>query len=242
MDKLFLFLTASSGLFAYGTIFAVLVACGIGLPLPEDIPLVAAGYLSWQGTMQLVPAFFVTLSGVLIGDTIIYLIGRHIGPRVFEHKTILRFYKRERLEKARERFAKYGDKTVFFGRFVAGIRAVVFFMAGALGMSYPRFIFFDGIAAVLSIPVWIGLGYWAGHQFGNEIESLLAEIKAFKLYFGMGVGVAIVAMIAYIGFKYWRALQARDNGDDSDSTTPPSGTLEKKAEAASAANKNEIAI
>jgi membrane protein DedA with SNARE-associated domain len=244
MDKLFVFLTTSTGMVAYGAVFAVLVACGVGLPLPEDIPLVAAGYLSWQGTMQLVPAFFVSLAGVLIGDSIIYVIGRHIGPRVFEHKTILRFYKRERLEKARQRFAKYGDKTVFFGRFVAGIRAVVFFMAGALGMSYPRFILWDGIAAVLSIPIWIGLGYWAGHQFGNEIEELLLKIKEFKVYFAMGVGALLVAMIAYLAFKYWRASHARGNGDNDtngDHTSPPPGSV-KNAIAPTSPGKSEIAI
>ena len=79
MERLFIYLTDLTSGVAYFIIFGILVACGLGFPLPEDIPLIAAGYLVWDGTIQLVPAFLVTMVGVLFGDSILFFLGAKFG-------------------------------------------------------------------------------------------------------------------------------------------------------------------
>ncbi|NBW99671.1 DedA family protein, partial [bacterium] len=79
MERLFAYLTDLSGGVAYLLIFGILVACGLGFPLPEDIPLIATGYLIWDGTMTWVWGILVTMLGVLIGDSLLFWIGHRLG-------------------------------------------------------------------------------------------------------------------------------------------------------------------
>ena len=158
MDRLFQYLTELSGNAAYLIIFGILVACGLGFPLPEDIPLIATGYLIWDGTMTWSGGIAVTLLGVIIGDTILYFIGRKLGLRILDKKKG-GLFSEKRVRRSRAYFRKYGDKVVFFARFVAGLRAVVFFMAGAMHMKYRKFILLDGLAALVSVLVWIIIGF-----------------------------------------------------------------------------------
>lgn len=206
MNKLFDYLIDLSGSASYGIIFGILVACGLGFPLPEDVPLIATGYLVWDGTMKWWPAFGVTMLGVLVGDTILFYIGRKLGLRILESGRVL---KKEKVRRTRAYFRKYGDKLVFFARFVAGFRAAAFFLAGAMKMKYRRFVFYDGLAALLSVPIWIAIGYGMGHVFGDEIAQGLKKLEQFKnilsiafLVIMVGVGVRM-----YIKYKKGKALK-----------------------------------
>ncbi|NDC25583.1 MAG: DedA family protein, partial [Proteobacteria bacterium] len=125
MERLFEFLTDLSGGVAYLLIFGILVACGLGFPLPEDIPLIATGYLIWDKTLTWFGGLSVTLLGVLIGDSILFFIGQSLGLKILNKKTST-IFSPKRVKRARAYFRKYGSKVVFFARFVAGLRAVVF--------------------------------------------------------------------------------------------------------------------
>lgn len=207
MDKIFEFLTDLSGGSAYAIIFGLLIACGLGFPLPEDIPLIAAGYLVWDETLDWLPAFLVTLAGVLAGDTILFMIGHKLGIKILEQERVQMLFSPEKIRRTRAYFRKYGDKIVFFARFVAGFRAAAFFMAGAMQMRYRRFIFLDGMAATISVPVWIGIGFVMGHLFGDEISRILQSLKHLKAGFTLVVFaiVAIVAVRTYLQFRKAKA-------------------------------------
>lgn len=209
MEKLFVYLTDLSGGAAYAIIFGILVACGLGFPLPEDVPLIATGYLVWTGTMGWVPAILVTMGGVIIGDTILFFIGRKLGMKVLEQKRIQTFLPPAKIRRTRAYFRKYGDKIVFFARFVAGFRAAAFFLAGAMRMKYTRFVWLDGLAAIISVPVWIVLGYGLGHWFGDEIALLLAKMKQFKNAFTI---LVVVAVVAFLGRAYVKYKKAKKEG------------------------------
>ncbi len=202
MEKLFVYLTDLSSGAAYFIILGILVACGLGFPLPEDIPLVAAGYLVWDGTMTWFPAILVTMGGVLIGDTILFFVGRHLGLNVLRQERFQKIFKPKKVKRTRAYFRKYGDKLVFFARFVAGFRAVAFFMAGAMHMEYKRFITLDALAALLSVPIWIVLGYGLGHFFGDEITDILKSLKEVKTVFTIVVAVIVVIVLVRMLFKY----------------------------------------
>jgi membrane protein DedA with SNARE-associated domain len=205
MEKLFQYLLEMNGLGAYAIVFGILVACGLGFPLPEDIPLIAAGYLVWDGTAEWVPMLAITMGGVLLGDSILFFLGRNLGVRILEGRAQTLFPP-AKVRRTRAYFRKYGEKIVFFARFVAGIRAVVFFMAGALKMRYQRFLFLDGVAAALSVPIWIALGYGMGNYFGDEIGEIIRNAKQFKNAFSILIAVLVVGLIAR---AYWRYRKAQ---------------------------------
>ena len=206
MDKLFYYLTGLSSNIAYFIIFAILIACGLGFPLPEDIPLVAAGYLVWDGTLSLTGAFLVTMVGVLVGDSLLFFLGKRLGMRIVKSKQPLKFLKPAKVRRTRAYFRKYGDKIVFFARFVAGFRAVAFFMAGAMHMRFRRFVLFDAMAAMLSVPMWIGGGYLLGYYFGDEIADALRKVKQFKHAVTLITLVVVIAVVWRVVVRY-RASQ-----------------------------------
>jgi membrane protein DedA with SNARE-associated domain len=208
MDQLFTYLAGSSAGVAYTIIFCVLVACGLGFPLPEDIPLAAAGYLIWNDTLSIAGGVLVTVGGVIAGDSMLYLLGRKFGARMLDPNREKPLFAPRRVNRVRAYFRKYGDKIVFFARFVAGLRAVVFFMAGALHMPYRRFVLFDGLAALLSVPIWLGIGYGLGHYFGHEINRILSEIHKFKHILGWVIGGLLFLFVLRIVYRYLRLKYA----------------------------------
>ncbi len=207
MDQLFTYLAGSSAGVAYTLIFSVLVACGLGFPLPEDVPLAAAGYLVWNQTLSISGALLITIGGVMAGDSVLFFLGRKLGTRLLDPNREKPLFAPRRVNRVRAYFRKYGDKIVFFARFVAGFRAVVFFMAGALQMPYRRFVLFDGLAALLSVPIWLGIGYALGHYFGHEINRILSEIHKFKHILGWVITVLVLLFVLRVVYRYIRLKQ-----------------------------------
>ncbi|NBV49805.1 DedA family protein [bacterium] len=108
----------------------------------------------------------------------------------------------KRVRRARAYFRKYGAKVVFFARFVAGLRAVVFFMAGSMHMKFRVFILLDFLAALMSVPLWIIGGYYLGHYFGTEISALLSKLKEIKLIITWIVAALVVGIITKTLIQY----------------------------------------
>lgn len=208
MDRLFQYLTELSGNASYLIIFGILVACGLGFPLPEDIPLIATGYLIWDGTMTWAGGLAVTLLGVVLGDTVLYFVGRKLGLRILDKKKG-GLFSEKRVRRSRAYFRKYGDKVVFYARFFAGLRAVVFFMAGAMHMPYRKFILLDGLAALISVPVWIIIGFQLGKFFGANLAEFLARFKEIKTGFTIIIGLVVVIIIVRSVLKYRQNKKAR---------------------------------
>lgn len=167
-------LTHSHGLGAYALIFAVLVACGVGLPLPEDVSLVLGGFLAHLGAARLPVMMAVGFLGILSGDTLIFMAGRRVGSSIESRRGFLsRVVTPEKRAKVQALFARNGEKIVLIARFLPGVRAVTYFTAGSAGMSYGRFIVWDAVAALGSAPLFVYLGF----RFGNHLERLVQAIR-----------------------------------------------------------------
>jgi len=207
MEKIFVYLTDLSGNIAYLIIFGILIACGLGFPLPEDIPLIATGYLIWDGTLTWTGALIVTLIGVLIGDSILFYLGRQMGMRILEQDKI-KMFSPKKVRRTRAYFRKYGDKLVFFARFVAGVRAATFFMAGSMKMKFRDFIFLDGLAALLSVPLWITLGYGLGYWWGDQISEILKRVHHLKQGFRLLILTIVVGVLVQAYLRYRRAKRS----------------------------------
>jgi membrane protein DedA with SNARE-associated domain len=185
----------------YLAVFAVLLISGFGIPIPEDISLVAGGIIAGLGYADVNVMCAVGLAGVLIGDTVMFLIGHTLGARALKLRWVAHLLTPRRYAKVQHKFSRYGNRLMFVARFLPGLRTAVFLTAGMTHrVSFVRFIALDGLAALISVPVWVYLGY-----FGAENHDwLLAWVKR-----GEGVVLAVIAVLAVAAAWFWWRRKGR---------------------------------
>ena len=144
----------------YLAVLAALLLCGAGVPLPEDITLVAGGVIAGLGYAHVHAMVIVALAGVLIGDATMFLLGHRHGARVMRWPPVARLMTPSRYARVQEQFARYGNRLLFLARFLPGMRTAIYVTAGASHrVSFLRFLLLDGLAALVSVPLWVYLGY-----------------------------------------------------------------------------------
>ena len=173
-------------------VFTLLVACGLGLPLPEDVALITGGYLAGKGPPigvgSLPLMILVGLAGILIGDSIIFRAGATYGEALLQTR-IGRHIPGEKVERVIGLFERHGPKFIMMARFLPGVRAVTYFVAGTTGVPYWKFLLYDGIAACASAPGWVLLGHWAGkHRMLRKAWQYAKEVQ-------IGVILLVLAII-----------------------------------------------
>lgn len=190
--QLLAFFTALAGWKAYALILGVLLACGFGLPIPEDITLIAAGILAGTGKISIAGAYIAGFVGVLAGDSLLFLIGRKYGRRVFEFPIFKKFFTPKMIAKAEAKIQENARMVCFIARFLPGLRAPVYLTSGVLGVRPIVFFMQDGLAALISVPIWIYLGQWAV----TNMDKALEKAKEFHVYLLIGIGALILFWIA----------------------------------------------
>ena len=144
--------------------------CGLGLPIPEDISLISAGYMAHLGVVNVHTAFVVCLAAVLGGDALAFFLGRLFGRRVLGWGPAQRLFTARKQLRVRAYFRKYGSKVIFIGRFLPGLRFSIFFSAGTLHVRPAVFLIYDTLAALLSVPFLVYLAW----GFGEHIDHVIA--------------------------------------------------------------------
>lgn len=157
----------------YFGIFTFIAACGFGFPIPEDITILITGYFVYTGNFHIVPSFIVSILGVLTSDTIVYSIGRRGRRFLLNHRILQKIFSERRIKKVERYFERFGRKTIFFVRFLPGIRLTTFFVAGIIKINYKKFILVDFCASLISVPLLLSLSY----TFGKEIDRLVKYAK-----------------------------------------------------------------
>ncbi|MEN9723277.1 MAG: hypothetical protein RJB38_1263 [Pseudomonadota bacterium] len=192
MDTLVDFLLNFYGPTPYLIIFGILLACGLGVPIPEDLTLIVGGLLAYYGLCQLWIMILVCLVGVMLGDSIVFWLGAKYGRALTKKWVFHKLLPDERLDAVQEKFKKHGNKLIFAARFMPGLRAPIFFSAGILHLPFSVFFGFDGLAALLSVPAIIGGVF----LFGDEIEKVIRVVRSFEygiLAFVLGLALLLVA-------------------------------------------------
>lgn len=157
---------------SYFAIFFVTMLTGAGLPIPEEVPIIAAGIASSQGNMDPWIAFAACLAGALIGDCIMYYIGYHFGRGVVkDHRWWSRFLTPEREDQIEEKFRKYGLGVFFIARFLVGFRSSVYITAGILRVSFRRFLAIDLICATVVVGTFFSLTYFFGERIAHWVKK-----------------------------------------------------------------------
>jgi membrane protein DedA with SNARE-associated domain len=155
---------------AYLWLGGILLLCGFGLPIPEDISLIAAGYFAWKGVLHIHTAFLVCFGAVLAGDTLAFFFGRLAGRRVLASSLARRYFTPRRQLRVRAYFRKFGSKVVLVGRFTPGLRFTIFFTAGTLHVRPSVFFVYDFVAAAFSVPVLVYTAWFFGGQIDRVVR------------------------------------------------------------------------
>lgn len=180
---------------SYLVLFAALVIAGLGVPLPEDLVMISGAILAQRGITDLPLTVGVLAFGVFVGDTVLYFFARRVGTAVYQWKLVNRMMPPARRKWVEEKIEKHGGLVVFCARHVAGFRGPTFALAAIHGISYPRFIFWDMLALVISLPLWMGLGWF----FGDSIDQLMNHTATAERLITLGVLGAVVVGLAIHG-------------------------------------------
>lgn len=218
--------------FSYFGLAALLILCGAGLPLPEEAPVVLAGVLAADGTLNPWLAFIACLVGAVGGDSVMYAIGRYFGRGVLkEHPRLAGFLTPQRERQIEGMIQRHGVKALFLARFMIGVRSAVYLTAGIVRVPYRIFLVLDAACATIVIGVAYGLGY----AFGDQIQAWIRRGEVVITGIVLG-SVVIVGCAYYYGKKRQAALpdprlpiEEDDSDDDPPSPAATSATISGKA-------------
>lgn len=183
-----------------------------GIPFPGETMLLAAAVYAGTGRLSIQWVIVAAAIGAIAGDNIGYLVGRHGGrPLVERYGPYIRIHA-EHLDRAQVFFERYGDRTVFFGRFVAVLRAWAAFLAGVNHMPWRRFLLFNAAGGILWATVYGLLGY----VLGNNLPLLERVVRL------LGIGGIVIAglVVAAAIVVYYRRRQRHRSAPPARRTTP----------------------
>jgi membrane protein DedA with SNARE-associated domain len=170
------YLNSYSAHLIYALLFFLLFLCGIGFPMAEELVLLAGGVLVASGVLHPVLMLFSTFLGVITGDVLLFWLGRGLATRLTTSIYFTRWLSPRKLLKGRTFFAQHGNTTVFLARFIPGLRAPTFLLAGTMQMGLWRFVAMDILAAFIFVPIICGGGY----LFADHIDAVAAWFRSFE--------------------------------------------------------------
>jgi len=177
------------GKLGYVGIAMILILGGLGLPIPEEAPIILAAVLSRNGTMTAPLAFASCLAGVLIGDLVVYSLGFFYGEKVLSLPLTRRLLTRQREAQIKGYFHRHGSKILVSGRFVPGFRTAAYLTAGILKMPTLRLLLTDLVAASLTTCIMFGLGY----AFAAQIQQGIREVQQWvTIIVALGLGIWLI--------------------------------------------------
>jgi len=185
------------GQLGYFGIALVLVLGGLGLPVPEEAPILLAAILSKTGKMWWPLALTACMTGVLLGDFIVYFLGYYYGEKVLSLPLTRKLLTRARETQIQGYFHRHGFKILILGRFAVGFRTAAYLTAGILKLPPLKLFVTDLFAASLSTLLMFGLGY----VFAHQIQTNLDRAK----YWATAAAALVVA--SWLLHRYYKARQ-----------------------------------
>jgi membrane protein DedA with SNARE-associated domain len=180
--------------YGYWAVAIALLLENAGVPVPGETVLLLASFLAYsQHELSLSWIIVVATIAATLGDNLGFALGYYGGrPLLARHQAFFRIRDKTRA-RGENLFARFGAVTVFFARFVFGIRIIAGPMAGVLRMPWRKFLVFNVLGAALWVTVISGIGYIFGENWGR-LEQYLKRLD---------VAVVIVALLA-LAFWWWR--------------------------------------
>jgi len=188
--------------YTYAGILATLLLGSLGVPIPEEMPIVAAGILSHEGLARWWVALPVCLVGVLSGDMVLYWVGRHWGERVLAWRVVRWVLTPAREDKLIGAYREHAMKTIAMARHVVGLRAAAFLTAGIAHVPFWKFLVADAGSAAVSVPFGFGLAYF----FTDQIYAILADVHRVERWAALAALLALAAGIVVYGVRWNRRV------------------------------------
>jgi undecaprenyl-diphosphatase len=176
-------------------------AAGADLVVPGEVGMVVAGAAGERAGVPLWLLIAAGTAGAIVGDQISFHLGRRYGPRLVDKWEWTRRHLGPKIEAAEKHFERHGPATVFVGRWVGALRAVVPFVAGTVDMPLGTFVAWNVVGAASWVAAVVSLGY----VFGRPVADL---VDRYSLIISLLVVGALVAWWAV------RALRRRHQPDD----------------------------
>jgi len=193
--------------FRYLGIFAVLLLGSLGVPIPEEMPIIAAAVMSHEGMVRWWLALPVCLLGVLSGDLVLYWAGWHWGERVLDWRAVRLVLTPRREQWLKAAYRRHALKTVVTARHVMGLRAAAFLTAGIARVPFWKFVVADAGAALLGVPFMFGLAYF----FTDQITAILADVHRVERWLGLA-GLLVLAAALAVSVWWWNRKASGRNG------------------------------
>jgi membrane protein DedA with SNARE-associated domain len=183
----------------YVGIFVALLLGSLGVPIPEEMPIIAAAVLSHEGIVRWWRVLPVCLLGVLSGDMVLYWVGRHWGEQVLNWRLVRLVLSSAREQWLKAAYRRHALKTVVTARHVMGLRAAAFLTAGSASVPFWKFVLADAGAALFGVPLVFGLAYF----FTDQIKAIMADVHQAERWLGLAGLLALAAMLV-VGVWRWR--------------------------------------
>ena len=187
--------------YGYWAVAAALLLENAGIPLPgETILIVAAVLARSRHTLDLSTIIVIATLAATVGDNLGYALGRWGGRPLLERYQALFRVTDEALHRAEAVFTRWGAWTIFFARFVFGLRIIAGPLAGTLKMEWQRFLVFNALGAV----TWVTVIASAGYLFGNRVQAVFGSLN---------VAGAVVLVLVVAGITLAKHYLARQMGN-----------------------------
>ncbi len=176
----------------------------VGFVIPGETAAVLGGVAASRHTVPLVAVVAVVVLAAIVGDSVGYEVGKHLGSRLLDSKVLMK--RRDKLARAQEFLARRGGAAVFLGRFVAFFRAVMPALAGSSKMPYARFLPWNAAGGLVWGTGFVLLGYLAGNSYDVIARTVGRDVAL------------VVAAVVVVALVVWRVREHRSSAGSSGST------------------------
>lgn len=193
-------------------VFFILFIEMVGIPFPAETTLILSGIMWTHGVFKLFPLFIAANIGNILGSVSAYSIGCFLGRPIVERFGKYVGLTGERFDRGNALFSKYQVLVVLFGKFVAGIRVLIPYLAGINKMPFLSFLIYNAISSLLWTTTFIVIGKSISVAW-SKYYTILDHYK---------IPVIIVVsflVVGFIGFKIWQKRRSKNlRSKDSDSS------------------------
>lgn len=186
----------------YSILFVFVLLEAIGVPVPAALALLFAGATSARGALRPEVALAAALAAMLIGDTLMFVLGRLTGWWLLGLLCRVSLNPESCILRSADSFYRRGRTVLLFAKFVPGINTLAPPLAGSMRMPFPQFAGLDLVGAALYIGGWFGVGF--------ACSGILGKITQSYDTFSRVLGVLIVAgVLVFLGIRAWSWLSVR---------------------------------
>jgi len=182
--------------YGYGAVFLVLLAENAGIPVPGETVLLFASFLAYSHRLSLPVVIACGIVACTLGDNLGYVIGLRGGRRLLDRHRRFFHIRQSTIERRERLFQRSGAATIFFARFIFGMRIIAGPLAGVLRMPWRRFVLFNFLGAC----VWVTVIACVGYAFGSQWERLLGVVNHVNL-----VVVVLAVVVAIAAWGHYRS-------------------------------------